>query len=428
MKSLLVFTFFALSGLYCSAQHYHFVYLQTDNKQTFYIRLNEKLYSSSSSGYVVIPKLPAGSHTLSIGFPKNEWPAQNITINIANKDLGFSLKNFESKGWGLFNLQTLQVITTSSSETNQKQASSTELKTDEFSNVLADVVNTPSIKEQNKSDINPVPPAKLEIVKKEDPLITEEKKLEAIPKPASQLEEGNKEIPVTNTESKPEPVSIKKISSATDGEGMIIVYLDSQSAVTDTISIFIPHEKINADALLPVKDVKEPVQSAENAKRKDEVEIKPDRKTNTPKFIDIDLPVANSQEDQSAAKSKVQESGIVTGNAKISDEKFPSTPAMINSDCRQLANEVDFLKIRKKMGSQKTDDDMVSVAKKMFSQKCYSTEQIKSLSSLFLKDEGKYKLFDASYPHVYDSQQFKQLEFLLTDQYIISRFRAMIRN
>ena len=101
---------------------------------------------------------------------------------------------------------------------------------------------------------------------------------------------------------------------------------------------------------------------------------------------------------------------------------------MVNSDCKQMATEEDFLKSRKKMTAEDTDDEMVTVAKKLFKQKCYSTEQIKNLSVLFLKDEGKYKLFDAAYPYVYDTQNFKILETQLTDQYYISRFKAMIRN
>ena len=64
----------------------------------------------------------------------------------------------------------------------------------------------------------------------------------------------------------------------------------------------------------------------------------------------------------------------------------------------------------------------------MFKQKCFSTEQIKNLSGLFLKEEEKYHFFDAAYPFVHDSQQFKLLESQLTDPYIITRFRAMLRN
>lgn len=101
---------------------------------------------------------------------------------------------------------------------------------------------------------------------------------------------------------------------------------------------------------------------------------------------------------------------------------------MINSDCKTLATEDDFMKTRKKMTARKSDDDMVDAAKKLFRQKCYSTEQVKNLSVLFLKDEGKYKFFDAVYPFVYDSGEFRQLESQLTEEYYISRFRSMIRN
>ena len=57
MRRLYIFLFLSLVGLASKAQQFHFVYLQTDNKQPFYVRINEKLYSSSASGYVVIPKL-----------------------------------------------------------------------------------------------------------------------------------------------------------------------------------------------------------------------------------------------------------------------------------------------------------------------------------------------------------------------------------
>ena len=80
------------------------------------------------------------------------------------------------------------------------------------------------------------------------------------------------------------------------------------------------------------------------------------------------------------------------------------------------------------MTGESNDDDMVKAAIKLFKQKCYSTDQVKNLSVLFLNDEGKYKLFDAAYPHIHDTQSFKELESQLSDAYIITRFRAMIRN
>src|SRR5450432_1477878 len=105
---------FTLAGL--KAQQNHFIYIQTENKQPFYVKLDKKLYSSSASGYLVVPKLKDGTYNLAIGFPKGEWTEQNMLCTINNNDIGYLLKNFESKGWGLFNLQTLAVIMASDSE------------------------------------------------------------------------------------------------------------------------------------------------------------------------------------------------------------------------------------------------------------------------------------------------------------------------
>lgn len=398
MRRLLFSLFILFTGFVCNAQQYRFVYLQTDNKQPFYIRINEKLYSSSASGYVVIPKLSDGRHTLSVGFPKNEWPAQNLTINVANKDMGFILKNFDNKGWGLFNLQSMEVVTTSSA-TNSQPATNKETKKDEFSNILAEVVNTPSIKEDRKEQ--PKAPAQI------------------IP------EEVKKETPVVVVAENPEPVNIQKISSATDAEGMVIVYLDKQAKATDTIQVYIPTDKsIKTEALL-IAENKEVVQADKKVEENVVAEQKTEEKKNDPKFIEIDLPNPNAKTDEPARQIKEDSLAAAT----IIETKKPATsPLMFNSDCKQLATQEDFLKIRKKMTAEKNDDDMIRAALKMFRQKCYSTEQVKNLSVLFLKDEGKYKLFDAAYPYIHDSSEFRQLESQLADPYIITRFRAMIRN
>jgi hypothetical protein len=100
---------------------------------------------------------------------------------------------------------------------------------------------------------------------------------------------------------------------------------------------------------------------------------------------------------------------------------------MANSDCKSIATEDDFLKLRKKMAAQTNDDDMVEVARKAFRAKCYITEQIKNISVLFLNDEGKYRLFDAAYPFVSDSNNFSLLSTQLKDSYFIARFKVMLR-
>ena len=78
------------------------------------------------------------------------------------------------------------------------------------------------------------------------------------------------------------------------------------------------------------------------------------------------------------------------------------------------------------MVAENNDENMIKVAKKYFKTKCFTTDQIKNLSVLFLKDEGKYMFFDAAYPFASDSNSYPVLETQLSDNYYITRFRAMI--
>ena len=78
------------------------------------------------------------------------------------------------------------------------------------------------------------------------------------------------------------------------------------------------------------------------------------------------------------------------------------------------------------MVSETNDDDMIKVAKKTFKSKCFTTEQIKNLSVLFLKDEGKYMFFSAAYQFVSNSEAFNTLEAQLTESEYVIRFRVLI--
>src|SRR5258705_7909611 len=91
------------------SQKVYFIYLQTDPQQPFYVKMNEKITSSSSSGYLIISKLIDSSYKFSIGFPENKWPEQSFAVSVNKKDHGYLVKNFGDKGWGLFDLQTLAV-------------------------------------------------------------------------------------------------------------------------------------------------------------------------------------------------------------------------------------------------------------------------------------------------------------------------------
>ena len=78
------------------------------------------------------------------------------------------------------------------------------------------------------------------------------------------------------------------------------------------------------------------------------------------------------------------------------------------------------------MASASSEDAMIKLATKAFHNKCYSTEQIKNLSLLFLTNEGKYRFFDEAYAFTSDSNNYFMLQSQLTDSYYVNRFKAMI--
>ncbi len=128
----------------------------------------------------------------------------------------------------------------------------------------------------------------------------------------------------------------------------------------------------------------------------------------------------DTSQDQNTRQSERREARIVLLPKEVTSSK-------VNSDCKAFATTEDFLKLRKKMASENNAENMIKVARKYFKLKCYGTEQIKDLSYLFLTDEGKYMFFDAAYPFTSDSDKYQTLQSQLTDEYYLTRFKAMIR-
>ena len=181
----------------------------------------------------------------------------------------------------------------------------------------------------------------------------------------------------------------------------------------DTISILIPP---NNESLvsIPTKydttiKLKEKVNLPETTAELVAVPQKKDAK-----FLEIEVPNPNTTVQQNKLDSIVP--------------KYTAKSPMVNSDCTSFASDEDFLKLRKKMAAADNLDNMITTAKKTFKVKCFSTEQIKNLSVLFLKDADKYGFFDAAYPFVSDSHNYQLLQSQITDAYYTERFKVMIRH
>jgi hypothetical protein len=466
---LLSIFLFSFNGI--RAQQNHYLYIQTENKQPFYLRLENKQYSSSISGYLIVPKLKDGNYKLTIGFPKNEWPEQNLECTIADNDIGYLLKNFDPKGWGLFNLQTLAVIMARGKD--KPENIEVVNKTDAFSNMLSSVVNDSTIRQTEtvkedvkkavpKEEVLAVKPLEKEVPQSllvVDTLKTNSSTAEvtAVKKPDTIAAVASEKLELVKDQWEVADNKKSVISRSmlrTNGDGTEMAFIDDINGKKDTIRIFIPADKIAVNA------VENPVKIKSPADELKTVPVKQEDKPKDTRFLEIELPNPNQQpvvtkpveskvteekidEKKSTETTPVKNKPVENNVTEIieSEKKViakdsidkPVAPSvqravMINSDCKSFATDEDFLKLRKKMAAETNDDGMVVIAKKVFKVKCFTVEQIKNLSVLFLKDAGKYAFFDMTYPYTADSHNFHILQSQLTDAYFISRFQAMIRH
>src|SRR5260370_22722389 len=113
MKRTLLICCFAIAASLLNAQKIYFVYLQTEMGEPFFVHINDKLYSSAASGYLILPKLKDSVYNFKLGFPGKNVDL-DFSTSINKKDHGYLVKNFGEKGWGLFDLQSLSIQMSSS--------------------------------------------------------------------------------------------------------------------------------------------------------------------------------------------------------------------------------------------------------------------------------------------------------------------------
>ncbi|HRO83186.1 MAG TPA: DUF4476 domain-containing protein [Niabella sp.] len=461
MKHSVLTFFFLLTGLFfCSfsnGQSKYFVYLQTEPAQPFYIKINNQNISANTSGYLILPQLKDGDYKLTVGFPQNKYPEQTFDFKIDSKDKGYLIKNFGNEGWGLFDLQTMSVQKPVSASENaiavkdeKKEAVPAENVSD-FTKVLSKAANDPSLLEKPKPEPVVVEPPKPEpvpekVVVKETPVVKEQPKEEVVvaqkEKPAeTKVAEAPKESAKTITEEKntivekpvEKPVEevvvmvkeeskkvvaeekaannavnesesmtpvaskrsdVSQVSSTVSPQGVTMVYNDKDENGNDEqITIFIPEPK----------KVYSNVEQPKAAKEIPEI---------------VNPPV------EKPAKFEVKEMPPVEQKQENTDG--PQIVIKTNSDCNAIANEDDFLKLRRRMANRDNDDQMISEAEKAYKSKCYTTAQIKYLSSMFLSNAGKFNFYKASLPHVSDADNFSSLRSEIKDDYYLGKFDALI--
>ena len=413
-RFVLVIMVSALLSIQAKSQLNHFIYLQTDNQQPFYIKYNNRIISSSSTGYLILPKLKDGVVDFAVGFPKSDQQEQQFRYTMDKTDKGFLLKNFSDKGWGLYDLQTSSIVYASAKPATGNTTTGNNTvapANDPFSNMLSKVtqdstVKTVTVVKEPKPVVVDTPKTQ-----KTEVAITPPAKDTVVTKPEVKPEKVVEQPVITEPEwAAPSKSTVKQVRRFESREGADFVFeVNESNGIKDTVRLFIERDTtLNPVANPVVVDTPK----AEVVK-KDTVAV-----VQQPP---VQQPVVKKEE--VVEKKEPVESPVVTEPVQKKE-----TTSLPNSNCKDFATEDDLIKLRRKMATQRKDEQMVEEAKKAFRTKCFTTSQLRNMSALFLTDEGRYRLYDAALPFVTDYSNFKTLGETINDEYYKRRFIALLPN
>jgi hypothetical protein len=363
------------------SQQTHFIYFQHEQSAPFYIKYKDQILRSSSQGYLILSRLNKGMHAINIGLSDSGQHTLIFMIDSLKSDKGYLIKDFGASGWGLFDLQTSVVLygknddLAGSATRNKYRADS--LLGDGFGDMLAKVTKDSTVK--YVSVINTESRADsikgLSVGNKTDSL--EFKKIASKSKEPSI--EGSK---ITNNTL--QSVSVIRLLSKNETTGLrSFMFVIASDISTDTVQVLI--ENISALELNKIDSTK-PV-------------------------VDVIIPT-------------VSDSVIIIRDTERKDYK----QTVLKNECRAVADEYGFVKLRKKMAGQLSEEKMLEEAKKTFKQTCFSASQIGQLSLLLVTDEMKYRFFDAALKYTSDLENFPALGKQIQDEYYRKRFDALIPN
>lgn len=438
MRNLFWFFLFTCTWHVASAQRAYFIYLQSENGSPFYVKMGEKIMSSSAQGYLVIPSLADSTHALSLGFPAT-GSEMKYRIALNGKDKGFLVKNFDF-GWGLSDLQQESIIKPLASE--GRMSGSYRVRNDDFSILLSraakdsSLLIVPVAAREDVAVIEPTP-AKKPVV------LVEEKKLE--PKPDTVTTET-----VVVQEPKPDSLIASRQEPLKDSLTAAPLHSDSLAIVQDKKEEPPVEEKKTEDVKIITAPVEDKKEEQAIPYQKSVVRKYSESSTSegfglvffdeTPSGIDTirllipNPPVLLRQDDTVQQDQRFLDIGEVNAGKKTeqpnkkteeADKKTEKKP-VATSTCKEVAGNSDFMKLRRYMAAESTDEAMVDEAKKFFRTRCFTTEQVKNLGALFLSSAGKYLFYDAAYFHVTDKENFPSLASEIRDDYYLKRFKALI--
>lgn len=358
---LFVLLFGHISNLF--AQHY--VFIEAEGQQPFYLKKNGETYSSTGTGFVILSKLNTKDIEFIIGFPNNLFPEVAFKVNGLVKDRGFFLKQTDGKGWVLVDRSNAELI--SGGLVAAKTTSTSAPSSIGFAELLVDVTGDKTLVDRSS-------------------LITA---------PALKPATDNAKSKTTSSLNKSQ--AGPKQTNKPTGLGTIRSYIQSDDNLALKITYFEKGAKDNWDTIY-----------VEIEKMLEKVAPSPVIKTDL-----NDGAVVN-------VASQDKESNNVIA-ASVSDLNPPA-------DCvNPIALPRDIRELQRRISRASTFDAQIDIAIKALSEKCYTTKQIKELGTSFWDEQNRLTFFTRAIKWVVDPALYGELEKSFLQEGSIKAFREMMK-
>jgi len=458
MKNLGLVLFSLLLAAVSKAQLPYFIYFETDDARPFYVKMEDRVYSSSDIGYFILPNLADSNYSLSIGFPSTP-DVLRFDVPLRGGDRGFSIRR-ESSGTILYDLESQVVIR--ARDDDWKNKLNYQYRNDEFTSLLARASNDTSL---FYVPIYSSDPVAVKPVKAASP--------ERVPDNAPPAETRG-----IDTTASVKTVTVDLNTNVSPDSGLIVKN-DPGSVVSDTVlvtatptsdtvlvrsvdvvhtdSLAAPAAGVPADTLLhsasPVALAQadsafqresdtvmvptQPIQTAETesapAYRRSAVRKHSESSTtegfgmvfyddDTDGIDTIRIIIPNTRVQIADADTVVFADGMIDRPGSVK----PAVTRRTFAPCREVASDKDFFKLRRNMVGRNSEQDMLEEARNAFRSRCFSAQHLKNLSSLFLNDSSKYLFFELAYAHVTDRENFPFLSAELKDAVYQDKFKSLI--
>jgi hypothetical protein len=427
-------------------QHQHFIYLQQEPAASFYVKYQGQIYRSSAQGYLILSKIPKGEMVFYMGLGVGSQQELKFILDSVSSDKGFLIKKFGDKGWGLFDLQQTTVVYAiqqpRADVVNGSKIFADTAVNDAFGNMLSDITKDTTVKyvTVKKSEVMPVQAVASTLTGK-----TTSDTVNTI-KPNANNESGDT---VTRRNVQNDILLLGREEKA----GFIaLIFSVPIGQKTDTVVAEIDHsvnEKAIDKSILPKKSKGNRIAiidanmidtlqtstisvgaNSDSAVSKvllvhdtiQEVIIQQDAQQSNKQQVQMDtLHVQSDELIVPAVKDVLPEQ---RDSLKTKSASLPSS----SKDCKQVADDDVFIRLRKKMAGRRTEAQMIEEVIKGCKQTCYTTLQIGQLSGLLMSDEMRYRFFDAALKCVVDPGAYASLGKYIQDPYYKKRFDALIPN